>query len=467
MKKTVLDLSNLLIVLSTLAFILFYFILSYYQRPTSDDVGFISMSKQDNIVENIHFVYYNWSGRWASVIYYLFVIGLTDSFLHIHYFYFLYYVVTFLILLYSVNTLIRFAILQLFDIQLINRYSLLYSILFIACFHFFTFEAIEAWWWPCASFSYLFGITCLLLGTALIIRKKSKLTELPIIALCFTYVGGCLEIYAFIVTSLFLLIFMFHWKNRQKMNGLEKYKLSFLIAFCCLFISMLICIAAPGNHERMTWMINRFGEPTHTMNQFFAGLGAHLLQKKYIPAILLASLWMLPGMKLRKDRPVLINRKQFVKIVQVTTIPILVSILICSLFQITVLKFFPVPAKAWTFTSLGLAVLFCECFLFIGYSIQLSGTSSYLLKLVFPFFTAAILFSYAYRQYNYARAYAKAYDEVIDKLLEAKKNNFKGTLFVTHLPDPGMLTCLFIGEKYVNEPIKKILELDFDIQLKK
>ena len=84
-----------------------------------------------------------------------------------------------------------------------------------------------------------------------------------------------------------------------------------------------------------------------------------------------------------------------------------------------------------------------------------------------PFCTAALLFASAYSQYKYTSTYAKAYDQLLDQLLTAKKNNFKGTLLVSPLPNPGMLTTIFIGKKYVNEPLKEILDLDFEIELKK
>lgn len=468
MRKPIANLSNLFIILSAIGFLVLCFILSFHQRPPSDDIGFINMAQQKSVWENLRTTYSIWSGRWTSISYYFFLVSLPDSFFQVQYVFFFYYATTLLLLIYAVNAIIRFGILYYFDVKLTTASSLTYSVLFGACFHFFTFEAIEAWWWPAASFSYLLGIVLMLVGTALIICNKNRWIELLFIALCFAYVGGCFEIYALVVTSLFVLILFYYLKKKEGSEILKKkYGLAFLIAFSCLSISMIICIAAPGNYARIVILDHMKGPQPHTINQLLSGFSDYMLQKKYILAFLLAMLWMLLGIKLREKSRKEITGKQVTKLLLIGAIPIVLSILICCLFQIFALKFIPVPAKGWTFTSFGISAFFCLLFLIGGYKVRFSALNSSVLKLVIPFCTAALLFASAYSQYKYASTYAKAYDQLLDQLLTAKKDNFKGTLLVFPLPDPGMLTTLFIGKKYVNEPLKEILDLDFEIELKK
>lgn len=133
------------------------------------------------------------------------------------------------------------------------------------------------------------------------------------------------------------------------------------IAFSCLSISMIICIVAPGNYERIVILDQMKGPQPHTISQLLSGFSDYMLQKKYILAFLLAMLWMPLGIILREKSRKEITRKQVTKLLLISAIPIVLSILICCLFQIFALKFIPVPAKGWTFTSVSIQ-RFSVCF---------------------------------------------------------------------------------------------------------
>ena len=71
------------------------------------------------------------------------------------------------------------------------------------------------------------------------------------------------------------------------------------------------------------------------------------------------------------------------------------------------------------------------------------------------------------RQYNYTNFYAKAYDKLITHLIDAKSDKKVKTLFVKELPPSGMLIPLDIGDDYIKIPLKKILGLNYEIQVVK
>jgi len=155
---------NSLLLLSAIFFLLFYFVVSFNNRPTYDDMLGIFLAKDNNIFQYVSGLYETISGRWVSWAYFYSVIVPYKSFQQIHFCFFIYYCITIFIFVFSLNKIIKFGILQLFHIKLDVKISIIYSILFVACFYFFTLQNIETWWYIGASFMYLQVIVFLFCG---------------------------------------------------------------------------------------------------------------------------------------------------------------------------------------------------------------------------------------------------------------------------------------------------------------
>jgi len=453
--------SHTLLVITAILFVAFYLCLSFYNRPASDDLAFISMAQGQSLYASVTEIFNTWSGRWTSWAY-LFAILSSSKFENTHFYIFVYYIFTFLLLSYSTTILTSALIKKLFSITIEYKIAFVYGVLFIAAFFYFTIDHIEAWWWLSASFYYLQGIVFLLFGLAILILEKKNIIHYLLIVLSFIYVGACFEIYILILFCLFGLVGLYYLKNKSQETFLIKYKAykkAVVVAFLSFFISASICFSAPGNIDRQESVFRLELSKNESLNTLPS------FQKKYVLALGISSLFILLGMRIRKEGNQVLH---FKKIILIAGIPVFVSIFVTYLFQLFILKDFPIPLRGLTFTSFSIAVFFCILFLYIGYSVQTKYASiSSIIKIAFPLFVATSFLIVLQKQYNYASNYAKAYDELIAHLVEAKKDTTKAIVYVKELPSSGMLTHLNIIDNYDKAPLKKILKLDFEISVEK
>jgi hypothetical protein len=217
------NLNNLFLLLTAIGFLVLYFTLSFNNRLAGDDLYFLAMIKKEGLWECFKGVYMGWSGRWTKTAYWFFVMTLTDNYQHMHYFLFAYHLITFLVMIVSLQVIIRFLFLELFQTVMTKKTTFIFSVLFIASFYFFTFDIIESWWWIGSTFAYLQGICFLLAGTALLLKQQKNLFHYCCIGFCFLYVGGCFEIYALLVLGLFVAVILYGKKagrwNEWKARG--------------------------------------------------------------------------------------------------------------------------------------------------------------------------------------------------------------------------------------------------------
>ncbi len=458
------SLTNLFLGLTALVFIVLFITLSFHNRLASDDLYFLTMIKKDGLLGSFNEVYQTWSGRWTRTAYLFFVISLTKNYQHIHYFLFVYHLITLFVLVISIKTILRFLFLEVLKIELGKKDAVIYSVLFIASFYFFTFDIIESWWWICSSFAYLQGICFLLAGVALLLKQQQRSIRVCGIGFCFLYIGGCFEIYSLIVLTLFL-FFAMYCKRIGKWNEWRKkgYLTALFIAFTCLLISTVICFIAPGNFQRIGVISD--GQAIH-LSSFYSAItiGAiSLLQKKMIVAILLSSLWMLIGIRVRENLGDRQTAKTFRNGIVISIFAIIGSVLINEVFKVVVLKNALMPSRAFTFTSFLVAIFMCQLFFALGYAFfDVIKRYARFLSLI-PCSCVLILCAYTYKQYGSTRRYAMQHDALIDTLLVAKAEA-KQEILVHALPDPGMLVPLNVKDQ--DWALKEILDLSFEINVK-
>ncbi len=473
LNKRVQSISNGLISFSAFLFILFYLVLSFYNRPTNEDVNFISIVKGKSLFEFVNWFYSTWCGRWASSSYYYIILSATSVYQHIHYIYFIYYVLTLCLFIYSLHTIIQIGINKLFLATIDTKTSLTFSLLFIAGFYFSTFQNIEVWWWIFSTVDHLQGIIILLLGSALLMKQKKSNWHFLLICICFIYVGGSYEINAMIIGVFFLVTFIY--LLRKKITWFSDFRKQyffkrFIIVYILFLLSFLISISSSGNQKRSkTYVRDHLLITTQSYsNTDFPITVNEFAQKKYLAALGLASLWFLLGMKLKRNYSMDENKKHFRKIILFACLPLLLSIIITYLFQVLFLSYYSIPLRGWTFTSFSLFALCCLVFLIIGNQIHISNPFiKSAIAIVIPFVVSLFLLSYLYKQYSTTSMYAREYDKLITQLIEAKNNKEIKVLTVDPLPDSGMLLPLEIGTKYIDDALKEILEFDYEIKVKK
>jgi hypothetical protein len=464
-KATISNLNQLFLLLTAIGFLALFIILSFNNRLASDDLYFLAMIKKEGLWNCFKGVYMGWSGRWIRTAYWFFVMTLTDNYQHIHYFLFAYHLITLILFVLSIQFIIRFLFLKLLQVELTNKDAFIFSIFFLASFYFFTFDIIESWWWICSSFAYLQGICFLLAGTALLLKQERSLFSYCCMGFCFLYIGGCFEIYALIVLGLFMGCIVYGKSTGKWKEWKEKgYGKAFFIALTCLLISMIICFVAPGNYQRR---VTIGGEQAIQISSLSAD--AHLavtllLQKKLGVAILLSSLWMLLGMKLRGNSRGQLSYRKAKNVLLIGLITIAGSVLINIIFKMLFLKNALMPARTFTFTSFSIAAFMCLFFLFLGYYFFYKTKRLMLIVPFFPCCSMLILFAYSCKQYNSTTRYAQQHDALIDTLLLTKAHAEKEVV-VHVLPDPGMLLQLDV--EHQSWTLQEILDLPYEIRTEK
>lgn len=452
---------NYLLYFSAIAFVLLFLILSYYNRPTYDDFGNIYYAKGKNIFEYVKLFYDQYGGRWTSWAYIYIAFAARENFLSIPVSVFIYYAITLFIFIYSVKEIIKIGVYKLFQVALDKKTILTFSVLFIACFYFFTINNIEAWWYICASFHYLQGIVFLLLGVAILLKKNLKIMDHFLIAISFIYVGSGYEMYALIVAALLFIYMLYVYvKHRStSFKGLNT-------AFVALLVSAAVSFIAPGNMERRSYFKENIAEYFHPVT--LHGFSGVLIQKKFLIAFVLSAAWFILGMKLRNNTTSILNMKYVKNIFIFSIIALLFSVLIPYFFSVVFTYGIMPPSRAWTFTSFAFAFFICFSFLIIGYRIKfLNHSLQSHLSLVISACILLALTSNLYYQYNYASNYSKKYDQLIDSFLEAKKNKQTAPFYMENLPDSGMLMQLNMNDPTSNPTyLKKILGVDFEIIVK-
>ena len=473
LKKYINIISSWLVALSAASFLLLYFVLGFFNRPASDDIIFISIIKGKNIVEYIKWFYETWSGRWTGNAYFFAVMSASNAFQNIHYFMLIYYIITLILFIYSISTIIKIGAYKLFLVQLEVKQVIIYSVLFLGSFYFLTFQYIEVWWWMCASVDTLQGIVFLLLGTALLLKENKKFIHYIFISFAFIYVGGGFEIYSIITIAIFIFILIYYlfqrdraffsFSNNSLLKGLSIAILSFIISFS-------VSIISPGNKARRNSVLDENKIESNGLSISNVGPllnAAVFTQKKFIAGIGFAALWMLLGMQLSNKSNVVLDKSKMKYLLRLSALVMLFSILITLAFQYFILDNSFIPSRGWTFTSFAIAVFLCLLFLFIGCYANSSSYISQATKIVLPSIMMIVLVFTLYKQYNYVSKYASEYDTLIAELMEKQKSGNTGTIYVNNLPDSGMLLSIDISDSTNTIPIKEILDLKYDIVVKK
>lgn len=448
-----------------------YFILSYNNRLASDDIVFFALSKNQNLFQYISSFYETWSGRWTSGCYFYLITSVANSFQNIHIYIFLYYCLTIFLFIYSVKTILHFCISKFFKISLDAKTTLLYSILFIASFYYFTFQCSEVWWWVCASVDTLQGIVFLLFGIALLTKEEKSRVHYILICTAFIYVGSCFEIYALIIEALLFTTFVYYYFSDRKRYSEFKNSRSakgIYIGIISLVLSSIVCFTAPGNRNRRNAESKNFTKTAVVYKQnTLLETGKNLFtQKKYIVAFGLSALWLLLGMKLQNGEISPEEKKRIKKLLIVCFIPLILSIIITESFQLLILRDYSIPERAWTFTSFSLSFFCCLLFLIAGYTIRFKLFAlDYLIKIVVPLLIALLLSFNFIKQYYYTTEYAKAYDRLMVGLINSKADKEIESIQVKALPEPGMLIPLDISDDYIKVPLKEILDLNCEIRV--
>ncbi len=237
-----------LFVVSNFVFVFLFLALCYYNRMASDDFYSASVLRDHGAIDGMILSYNTWTGRWAVG-----VLGLIISpFYPSKYFLFIYGILLFLLLVFSLKRLLH-NLTELLQWSSIGLWKELHLTIFIVSAIFYSSIKIdETWFFFASTCVYLMSLAMFLLGTSALISSTKNTFNTLLLFVCFTFIGGACEPFALIVLLLLAIIGIAHFLGRIQVNLPKEYfNKRIALAFIFCFFSFMILCLAEGNTIRM------------------------------------------------------------------------------------------------------------------------------------------------------------------------------------------------------------------------
>ena len=452
-------------------FLAFYCILSFNNRPVSEDYEFIRIFQQRGWIGSILYSLNEVSFRLPSKILFNLFFGYV-GFEDIKYAIFIYHLASVSFLVFAIHKLLS-SLADLFLSQKPPQKVILgFSILWIGAFFFGTFQIADTWFWLISSVIHLQSCTFCILGVAYLLKKEKTLPVYLLIILSFAFAGGSSENLAlFILTTLFLAS-IYLWKNKQ--NRFDLYHAFFkktLTALIIVFLSFTINISGSGTAKRIVNQekVNMLYKPlavksTSGVNEFsYNNLHKTLFNYRSTVSCMFSVSWFFLGLWLHKKGIKINNFRR--KRAIVFAIGIIFIVLLTTLLPLYFIFGGPGPLRAWMPISMVFSLLSCFLFLAIGYSY--SNQKITILARLIAYTLIPITTFYLIRQYKFTTKHSNAYDIRYQYLMQLKQSGNKKTIDLEGLPNPGFLPSGDItdDENYtLNTNYQIVLGLDFKVK---
>lgn len=458
MKKSELYLSSLPLIL----FLALILMLCMHFRISTDDYYYLSEIEQKGVLNIISYSYFKWSGRFAGCT----VMNSLFSLLHAYpHSFSLIPLSTFILLIIGVYLLIsRLGEIYSFPMSVFEKSVLCLS--FTALLFFMSFDIGETWFWCSSTGCYAFNILAFIWGLFFILHPRNTFFIFSGILVCFVFIGGSAEVYAFFFL-LFLSIFIFHrYKNTvgKFSDSLNHKKL--LVGFAALMVSFIILLIAPGNYLRDQLL------PPHRFFFSFFIAGKSLIKffvfyiPSHLPYLLAFSLpFFFAGraFKYASDKKYEMRFSFFLK----RSSLFFASFLVLFSYVTAYLMSETGPARLWFLVTFLFSVYCCMLFFYAGYSFILSEKASRITRSGGTFLATIILCYCLIHQFKLVSRYSTSFDEREKRLTDFNLRVKTDTvLAIPPLPPSGMLYPADItadASHYKNQHLRQGYKLQFQV----
>ena len=447
-----------------ITFLLLYSLLSNNNRLATDDYFYLKNVNDYGVWNGMIASYSFWVTRWSAILFLNVALksyNLFHSLLPYHF-------VTLIVLVGVLLNLIRVVANRFLQAKISFITLLLYTILLIASFFFFSFSISETFFWVASTAMYLWSIIFSIAGVTFILQLGNKTMNITGCALCFLFVGGAAEsiaIHQFMMLSAGI-IYIFY-KNKFALKTFLKKDVNkrMLISFAMLFIALLISFSGEGRMLRQSALPDTGILKTILVSIISLGkLILFQLPLKIHWLIFFSVPWIYLGSHFSSA-----EKESLQTIFKKLTVFFLVFLLLSfiSFIPSSLLLGTTGPFRTWIPVSFYLAILSMTSGLYLGYKAAwkqnlLSRMFSVSLLTLIVLMLINILI-----QKDIITSYAFGVDRRIKNLLEIKSNQEKNTVVLDALPPSGMLYSAEISEDsshFSNQHLKDFLELEFEIK---
>lgn len=458
MKKKYLYLYSISLVL----FLSLILMLCWYFRLSTDDYYYLSEIENKGIQHIITYSYFKWSGRFAACAVMNSLLSLLQA--HERYF-FLIPLGTFILLISGVHVLInRLAVLYSIKINLLFR--LVLTVSFVALLFFMSFDIGETWFWCSSTGCYVFNILALIWGLYFLLCPKSTVLTLSGIIICFVFIGGSAEVYAFFFWLLSAGFIFYRYKNTVDEFFQNPFHKKLVLACVALTISFIILILAPGNYLR-----NQLLPPHRFFFSFFiAGKSIIKFFIFYLPVrmhyLLLFSIpFFFAGSAFRESNEKKF-RPDFTSFFKRLTLFFIVFLGLFS-YLTAYLMSETGPARLWFLVTFLFSVYCCLLSFYGGYSIPVTEKAGEIIQAAGSSAVLIILSYCIFHQFHLVSRYSASFDNREKALKEFHPEaNMNAVLVISSLPPSGMLYPAEITADtthYKNQHLRQGYKLRFHV----
>jgi hypothetical protein len=444
---------------TAILFFTFLLVLSYNVRLCSDDLFQLAQYQQLGFLDSV--VQFHSNIRWSSFLLFNAIFFLNDQFPSVHLNVFFYYLILLLSLFFGLTYLIRIYLRRFISFTLSKTDSLLLAVFFGMNLFFSTSEISEIWFWTGASTVYLVPVVAAIFGFGLLLSDQTKKTTYLGIFSCFLFIGGAVETFALSTVAVLTMLLVMASQKKDSFQ-LRDTREKIGMALFSVLILLIFNLASQRIIARYHFEIKT--SLPQEKNALSTLLQAFLQKKNSVVVFTLCTMGVL-GMILRTkglQLPSKITKKRLLSVLLFATLIGAIT------FLPLLLTFHGLgPKRAWFPFDFFLTVLLSLSAFTLGNNYLHRIKKRHILTPLVVLSQFLLIFFYLVNQYRLTRHFAYQYDKRIEKIMAWKERGPTDPLYLSPIPDAGMVSNLELGDKNgkQNQGLKKLLQLKFDLIL--
>ncbi|MFT5779547.1 MAG: hypothetical protein ACI837_002506 [Crocinitomicaceae bacterium] len=447
-------LTKLLVWTISAVFLIFYLILSYYNRLASDDLFIVNELVDKGWTSAIFD--FEFSKRISSYVVFHSLFTLNTDLRSLHLQVFIYQIAVLIGFVTSLNYFLRNLSSRFFSCVIRSKEMWIISSTATVALFFFTFQLTEVWFWTISSVIHLVPIIAAFALLGALCSDKSSIRQYVFIFLCALFVGGGSETIALTVFSFvgiwFILVLV------RKNSEAKKLQFKLLLTLGGCLILFLGNVLGAGTEARID-LEGAYDSSVYVTT--FAGFIKLFVEPKIVVFLFFLPLFFLLGVHFRKMGHVFYVMRA--KVIS-SSLVILLLAAICTFIPLLLVFDSLGPPRAWSPFGFTLG------FLLLG-NVFLNGNRfkrelHYGLINVPSIALIGLISIYSVRQAPQVKNYSQAYDERTEHLLDLQAKGQIDPVQLRQLPSSGMLVHSSLEsdlDGWNNKQLAKILKLDFII----
>jgi hypothetical protein len=443
---------------TSILFIILYFMLSFHARLAGDDYFYLWLKNSFGAWNGMMYQYQHWSGRWAAHFIGCALLNFEKYNLLVPSVCVFSFIMLFIVLYANIRLFFEKLLLKIE-----NAYLIPASIILIAGLFFSSFNTGETWFWFIIIITYLWSIIGFLFILYSVFRTHQRTNDYPTMIIASIFIGGASESFALIFLTFLSSILIYRIAVLKKKFN-EGVNLKLLVTLIFLAISFSFSAFAAGTVVRHSMLPHTPAfEKIFIIIKSYSKYFIRYLPKKLFILILFSMPWLFIGSTYKGFT----DKSQLIKFLKKITAVFLIALFLMYIPTAIVMSETG-PDRALSVVSFLTTFYFASVFFIVG-NYFFIGTYALKNLLVAYLVIAGIYLSFTiYDQFYIIRKFSNAYEERMQIIRDASKNNFSGILELKKMPESGMLYWDELSTDtsyFTNQHLRDGLKLSYNLKL--